>query len=417
LVDISISSFGVLLFRSSGNSYSSVLVPLRRSTVLRDRGGERVAHVTNMELFFDLVYVYAITQLSEHLYDDLTLRGGLQTAVVFLAVWWAWNYTAWATNWIDPGRLPVVALIAVLMAISLVMSSAIPEAFAGRGLPFAIAYVALQAIRSGFMVWAFGLRRKMGRNYAQLLAWSAIAGAVWIAGGLVHDQDTRLAVWAVAIVLDLAAPMHGFRLPGVAGTPIGDWTLAGGHLAERCQLVLMIAFGESVLRVGQTFARAHGNPRVDTTFVIGFGLTLFLWAIYFLRHAEHGAETIESSPDDAARIGRSGYAYAHALMVGGVIVVAVAIRLAIERPVASASTGFAAVCLGGPALYVAGVTLFKRALGHGRLWPPLLGVLAFAVLGAAATVVGERLTVLIVAMVVAAILAVASVLEHDAASA
>ena len=136
-----------------------------------------------MELFFDLVYVFAFTQLSAHLYGDLSWQGGAETAVIFVALWWSWSYTSWATGWIDPERLPVVALLSVLMIASLVMASAIPDAFTSRGETFAVAYVAMQLLRSAFMVWAFGLRDTMGRNYAQLLAWSAISGVVWIVGG------------------------------------------------------------------------------------------------------------------------------------------------------------------------------------------------------------------------------------------
>src|SRR5216684_3457808 len=100
--------------------------------VLRDRTAGATPRVTNMELFFDLVYVFAITQLSDRLFESLTARGLVQMLVLFLAVWWAWNYTAWATNWIDPDRTPVAGLMLVLMAISLVMSAAIPDAFGSR---------------------------------------------------------------------------------------------------------------------------------------------------------------------------------------------------------------------------------------------------------------------------------------------
>ncbi len=181
-----------------------------------------------MELFFDLVYVFAITQLSDFLFAHQTARGALQALILFAAVWWAWNYTAWATNWIDPERAPVVALLVVLMAISLVMSAAIPEAFGERALPFATAYVSLQVARSAFMVWAFGRGERMRRNYAQLLAWSAIAGALWIVGALAHG-DGRIVVWLAALAVDLGAPAVGFRLPGADPTPMEDWTLAGSH--------------------------------------------------------------------------------------------------------------------------------------------------------------------------------------------
>jgi low temperature requirement protein LtrA len=366
--------------------------------------------VTNVELFFDLVYVFAITQLSDYLFEHLTVRGALQTLVLFTAVWWAWNYTAWATNWIDPERPRVVLLLVVLMAISLVMSAAIPRAFGSRGFPFAAAYVAIQLIRSGFMVFAFGSGETMRRNYAQLLAWSAIAGVGWILGS-VAGGDARLVVWIVAIVLDLGAPLHGFTLPGLGSTPIEEWTLAGSHLAERCQLVLLIALGESVLRVGATFAQQQGSASVDLSFLAGFVATASLWAAYFLGHAERGARVISNSAADAARVGRAAYAYAHAIMVAGVIVLAVAVRLTIEDPSAPASAAVTATLLGGPAIYLAGLVLFKRSVGRGKLGPPLLAIAALALLVLLA-LFADRL---VLACAVAAVLAALAVSAGRAA--
>jgi low temperature requirement protein LtrA len=103
-----------------------------------------------MELFFDLVYVFAVTQLSHRPLDHLTVHGALETLVLFLAVWWSWNSTAWATNWIDPDTQRVRDLLVVLMLASLIMSAAIPEAFGPRGLAFAAAYVAGNLLRGGF---------------------------------------------------------------------------------------------------------------------------------------------------------------------------------------------------------------------------------------------------------------------------
>src|SRR5918993_3034125 len=114
-----------------------------------DAGEQRV---TPLELFFDLVYVFAITQLSHLLLDHPTVGGALQTLFLLLVVWWAWQYTTWFTNWFDPNALPVrLTLIAVMLA-SLVMSVAIPGAFGERGLMFALAYVAIQVGRTVFAV-------------------------------------------------------------------------------------------------------------------------------------------------------------------------------------------------------------------------------------------------------------------------
>jgi low temperature requirement protein LtrA len=347
------------------------------ATVLRDRSRGEAPAVTNMELFFDLVYVFAVTQLSHHLLEHLTVRGAVETLVLFLAVWWAWNYTAWATNWIDPDHPAVRGLLVVLMLISLVMSVKIPRAFGEEGLGFATAYVALQMVRSAFMVVAFR-GQSMGRNYAQLLAWSGIAGIAWVAGAFMQG-DGRLLLWIVALVLDYGAPLHGFALPGAGRTPLRDWTLAGGHLAERNQLVVLIALGESILALGATFGALRADVAVVAAFVVGFAGTVSLWWVYFVRHAEEGAQAIAHAPDPA-RMGRAGYAYAHGIMVGGVIVVAVAIDLTIAHPTGTTSSAAAAVILGGPAIYLAGNALFNYSLTGRTPWSRLIGIGVLALL-------------------------------------
>jgi low temperature requirement protein LtrA len=364
-----------------------------------------------MELFFDLVYVFAFTQISEHLYEAHGWRGALEVLVLFMALWWAWTYTSWATGWIDPERAPVVALMAMLMFASLVMSAAIVNAFSTRGLAFSLSYVAAQVGRGLFMVWVFGRGDTMRRNYAQLTAWSAIAGGFWIAGGFVHSTDLRLELWAAGALLDTSAPLHGFWLPGLGSTPMRDWTLAGAHLAERCQLLLMVAFGETFLRIGEAFAEAHESAHVVLAFVLGCVLDFALWALYFLHHAEQGEERIRSAPEESARLGRSAYAYAHALMVGAIIVVAVAIHLTIQKPVGHVYAPFAAITLGGPALFLLGLALSKRSLDSGNPLPPLLGVVALGVLGALAAIVGDRLLELVAALIVSLGLGLWAVLE------
>jgi low temperature requirement protein LtrA len=152
-----------------------------------------------------------------------------------------------------------------------------------------------------------------------------------------------------------------------------DWTLAGGHLAERNQQVVLIALGESILAVGATFSALPTSAAVAAAFVVGFVGNVALWWVYFVRHAEEGARAIARAPDPA-RVGRAGYAYAHGIMVGGVIVVAVAIDLTLAHPTGPMSTAAAAVILGGPALYLAGNALFNYALARQVPWSRLLGI-------------------------------------------
>src|SRR5215212_8407095 len=162
-----------------------------------DAGEQRV---TPLELFFDLVYVFAITQLSHLLLDHPTVWGALQTLFLLLVVWWAWQYTTWFTNWFDPDSLPVrLTLVAVMLA-SLVMSVAIPGAFGERGLMFALAYVAIQVGRTGFAVVALAgspgasdrTSRDFARNFRRILCWFAAAGVLWVAGASSKaEHDTR----------------------------------------------------------------------------------------------------------------------------------------------------------------------------------------------------------------------------------
>jgi low temperature requirement protein LtrA len=342
--------------------------------VLRPTG--ETPQVSHVELFFDLVYVFAITQLSHSLHEHLTGRGALETLVLFLAVWWAWNYTAWATNWIEPAHPAVRLLLVGLMLVSLVMSASIPSAFGSRGLPFAAAYVGLQVIRSGFMVAAFAGTR-MGRNYAQLLAWSCIAGAVWV-GGAFAGHEARLWIWIAAVAIDYAAPLHGFALPRLGRTPTRDWTLAGGHLAERNQLVLLIALGESILAIGATFAGLSWSASVLAAFTVGFVTTASFWWIYFGR-AEAARSAIAQAADPT-RVARLGYAYAHGLMVAGVIVLAVAIDLTIAHPTGDAWGSATAVILGGTALYLAGNLLFRLAIVGAIAWSRVIALAALGLL-------------------------------------
>ncbi|MBO0818725.1 MAG: low temperature requirement protein A, partial [Actinobacteria bacterium] len=144
---------------------SQPAAPSRRTLERR----EGTAPVTNVELFFDLVYVFAVTQLSHHLLAHPTITGALQTALLLAMVWLVWAYTTWVTNWLEPGRIPVRLLLIGLMLVALVMSAALPEAFGRRGLIVGAAYAVMQIGRSAFAVAA--LRgRPLQANFQRILA-------------------------------------------------------------------------------------------------------------------------------------------------------------------------------------------------------------------------------------------------------
>jgi low temperature requirement protein LtrA len=325
---------------------------------LRVRNGPAHSRVTYAELFFDLVFVFAITQLSHGLLERLTPLGAVQTAILMFAVWWAWIDTAWMTNWLDPERAPVRMLLFALMLVGLVISASIPGAFGERGLAFAIAYAGFEITPKFFMLWALK-RHDAGnyRNFVRITVWRAAGAACWLAGGFV-SPEARLAVWALALAIDTTAPLVGFWVPGVGRSSTADWDVEGGHLAERCALFIIIALGESVLITGTTSAGLPATLINNAAFANAFIGSVAMWAVYFNIGAERGSQLIARS-DDPGRLARSGYTYLHVLMVAGIIVAAVGDELVLHHPGGHADAKTAAVILGGPALFVLGNSLFK----------------------------------------------------------
>src|SRR5262245_13310036 len=329
---------------------------------LRVRHGHEHHRVTYVELFFDLVFVFAVTQLSHGLLKHLTLLGAVQTALLIFAVWWVWIYTTWFTNWCDPERPAVRLLLGAMMLAGLVLSSSIPRAFEDRALPFALAYVFMQLGRTGFMLWVLRLHDPANfRNFTRIFIWLAAAGPFWI-GGAFADSRTRLWIWAIAIAIEFGAPIVNYRVPGLGRSHTTDWQIEGAHIAERCALFIIIALGESILIIGATFADLPWTGANVAAFVVSFLGSVAMWAVYFNIGAERGSQRIAAS-DDPGRIARSGYTYIHLLIVAGIIVVAVGDELVLHDPGGHdghTTLATALTVIGGPLIYLTGNGLFKR---------------------------------------------------------
>ena len=341
----------------------------------RDSGEQRV---TPLELFFDLVYVFAVTQLSHLLLDHLSIRGVLETLFLLLAVWWAWVYTAWFTNWFDPDRLPVRLVLVAVMLASLLMSVAIPEAFGERGLMFALAYVAIQLGRTVFAVLALGASHPLSGSFRRILAWFAAAGVLWVAGGLV-EGEARYALWLLALGLEYSGPAAGYRTPRLGRSRTEEWTIEGTHYAERCQLFVIIALGESILVTGTTFGQAEVSAAAVAAFGVAFLGSGALWWIYFSRSAHDASETIAHS-EDPGRLVRSAYTYFHLPMIAGIIAVAAVDELTVAHPGDPGTLASISLTLGGAALFVAGNGVFLWALSGRVPWSRLVAVVALAAL-------------------------------------
>jgi low temperature requirement protein LtrA len=348
---------------------------------LRTRGSHEQSRVTNVELFFDLVFVFAVTQLSHGLLAHLTPLGALQIAVLTVAVWWVWIYTAWVTNWLDPERTAVRLLLFALMLVGLVMSASIPKAFEERAWAFALAYALSQVGRSAFMLWALKNHdRGNFQNFLRIISWQGATAVLWLAGAMAHGQ-ARLVLWAMAMAVDAFAPIVGFQVPRLGRSATTDWVVEGGHLAERCALFAIIALGESILVTGATFAGLAWTAEHIGAFAVAFAGSVAMWVIYFNIGAERGSRHIASS-SDPGRLARNGYTYLHLLIVAGIIVAAVGDELVLHHPGGHTELKTAIVLLGGPALYLLGNLLFK---GLSAPYLPLshligLGLLALLIL-------------------------------------
>lgn len=337
------------------------------------------SRVTNAELFFDLVFVFAVTQLSHMLLGRFTPLGAVQVTLLFLAVWWVWVYTTWITNWLDPEQTPVRLLLFLLMLGGLVLSTSIPTAFEGRGLWFAGAYAAMQVGRTLFWLLATPSHRTLVRHNAiRILVWLCGSAVFWILGGIA-EGDTRLWLWVVALLIEYVSPVARFWTPGLGFSSVEAWAVEGGHMAERCAGFIIIALGEAIVVGGATFAELNWTPQNVTAFLAALVGSIAMWWIYFHRGAEAGSEMISKSAE-SGRVARLAYTYLHMPIVAGIILTAVADELVLKHPNGHSDLKTVLSAIGGPLLFLIGTILFKHTirgflqLSHG------VGIIAFAML-------------------------------------
>src|SRR5580700_4419635 len=336
------------------------------------------SRVTYAELLFDLVFVFAVTQVSHTLLSHFTPLGAVETTLLLLSVWWVWVYTSWVTNWLNPELTPVRVLLFLLMLGGLVLSTSIPLAFDSRGLWFAIAYAAMQVGRTLFWLLSTPTHTAARMNTIRILIWLSVSAVFWIAGGLAQSQ-TRLLLWAVALGIEYVSPAVRFWIPKYGASSVADWYVEGGHLAERCAGFIIIALGESIVVTGATFADLRWTSEVVAAFLSAFVTALAMWWLYFHKGAEAGSELISSS-NEPGRLARLAYTYLHLPIVAGIILSAVADDLVLQHPSGHSSLRTTLSAVGGPMLFLIGTILFKHAI---RGWFQLshsVGIIALAVL-------------------------------------
>ncbi|MCO5730017.1 low temperature requirement protein A [Rhizobium sp. SSA_523] len=330
------------------------------------------------ELFFDLVFVFALIQLSHFIVEEFSFHRLLQGGVVALALWWVWNHTAWVMNWLNPERMPIRALLFGLMFFGLLMASAIPEAFEGKALMFAGSYIAMQLGRSLFAVYAFrNVLPDVRRNFIRVSIWFSLSAAFWLAGALAGEQ-MRLILWFIALLIEYAAPEARFIVPGFGRSHASDWDISGEHMAERCALFVMICLGESILAIGRSFADEDLTPLLVVIFISAFAASVTMWWIYFHFGQAKARHEIEET-DEPGEVALHVFTYGHMPVVAGIILVAVSAEHILAHPGDAGDAALAAVILGGPILFLGGNLLVKR-MTTGRMPRSHLAGMALAVL-------------------------------------
>lgn len=375
-----------------------------RAGWMRDRREGEDDKVAFPELFFDLVFVFSLIQLSHTLAGHYSLLGALEALLMILAVWWVWIFTTWVTNWLDPDRMPVRAMLFALMFGALLLSTAIDDAFGDKALLFALSYVGMQVGRSLFTVYALhGHSPDNARDFVRITCWLMLSGVFWIAGALIGGE-AQLFIWMAALAIEYVSPAVGFRVPGLGRSDFDDWDVLGAHMAERCALFVLICLGETILVTGRTLAEMDVTPLVFVLALSSFGSTVTMWWIYFRFGQERAAAQIESD-DSPGEVARTIFTYAHIPVVAGIILCAVADEFVLAHPYGAIDLKTASAIIGGPIVFLAGNVWIKSSVAP-RLSVSHLGGIGLFILAAPLAFVVEPHVLLIISFAILVIVAV-----------
>ncbi len=361
---------------------------------------DREQGATFVELFFDLVFVYAITQLTAFVLHDLTWAGVGRALLLFWLVWWAWTQFTWTLNTADTEhvlvRLPTLAATAV----AFFLAQAIPDAFDGAGAWFAISYVLVRLIGLGLQEWV--LRADRASEVPLLNVWtlSSMVGLGLVIAGGFADGGLRLALWAAAPVADMASAALAGR---------GTWDIAVGHFAERHGLIVIIALGESLIAAGVATSELTRDVAFAAATSGAVVAACALWWTYFaVLQVELEERLAAQEPRRLAAFARDVFSLWHAVVVAGVIGIAVGFEKAISHPDEPLSAAASLALTSGVVLFVGGLAgAAQRARVRGVVGPRLVLV----VLALAATPVIPRLSPAVVLWSVAVGVALLAVVE------
>lgn len=349
--------------------------PLRHDWTRPEGEEQDQGKATFPELFFDLVFVFALIQLSHTLAEDFGSSAIFEAAILVLALWWVWIHTTWLTNLLNTGKEPVRLMLFAMMFCGVLMAIALPDAFSGQGLVFASIYCVMQISRSLFAVYAFRhVDRQACMTFVRITIWLTAAAVPWIAGGL-SGPEARLLFWSLAIAIEYVGPALHYYVPGLNGRSGDTLDISGEHLAERCALFVIICLGETILTTGRTAAGHMNSGLTFMVFCFAFASTVAMWWIYFHHSQEEASEKAERAARPE-KVARQLFNYGHLPIVGGIILTAVGEDFSLSHAAEHTTLRHGLAIIGGPALFLAGAIFLRISSSGGIPRARCLGLLA-----------------------------------------
>ena len=353
---------------------------------------EREQRVTPLELFFDLVFVFAFTQVTTVFSDDPTWSGLGHGLLILTALWWAWAAYAWLTNTVDPEEEAVWGAILVAMAAMFVAALAVPDAFGRHGVVFGVAFLIVNVMH--LTLYTLGARARGDRDLLAAIlriAPSALVGAALILAAGFADGGLRTMLWVVALAV-------GFLGPLVVG--MGGWRVEPAHFVERHGLIIIIAIGESLIAIGLGARATALSTGVIVAAVLGLVVVMSFWLAYFDFFQIRGQQMLaDRTGIERIALARDVYTYLHLPMVAGIILFAFALKTTLAHVGDELDTVAALALCGGPALYLFAYVALRlrvsRTFGRGRL----IAAIACALLWPIAVVVPALVALALVAAV------------------
>ncbi|MEU9510427.1 low temperature requirement protein A [Micromonospora sp. NPDC048170] len=358
--------------------------PAQAGSILR--GEEDARQASFLELFFDLVLVFALTGVVSRMVPDLLSDNVrlhwlslVYTIVLALPLLWLWTTTAYITSRFD-SRNRWIQLLVLLSAFGLlIMSASLPYEFEARGAAFAVVYVLLHVGRPLLLRPLLREQKDVRALYDRAAIWAGVSGVIWLAGAAMHGNH-RVVLWLIAIAVDLVAARFRWPIPGIRRPPISAWAMVSSrHLPERYQQLLLIALGETVLSIGLTYANHPATLATTTALVTTFLSSVLMWRIYFYRAGQVLAEAVEMASNRAVA-GRIVGA-AHVLMVLGITAVATGSDIVLAHPRGASEPAWLVVILGGPVLFLLGRSRLEWVVFNRLALRRLVGIATLILLG------------------------------------